>query len=492
MYTNELKVIEVLLNYLDNKENLNRIIDETFHDNELFNYSKINLFNLVCIKSILSSNPNLSNKDIDSIVNNIEVISSNNLTNKKIYEIIINEFKNNHYSLDKDNNILIYSKEFNAIVTSSWLYNLATISRNKTFNRALLFNKNEELDITDEKSLLNYLYHTKIFLVNMKNNEDLENIYKHALINTKGYLIGKESIKSYDIKELFLRNVPSNVEINISKYDFNNYRRIINILNNYPDFYNLTLKKQKIIIEQAILGDESTNTIDYLNLNKYILSTDIYKNKEIINDLNIEECYIALFKMYMYIISNMNLDYSNLYLSKIRIKTNIDESMQEDFLSLKSIVKEINNPKYINNINLIKEDISKSVKEANELRDNNRENKLYEIYGDIAKQVDSYVRKEKELQELGEKRNSIQNLIHYKKSNSVLDISFDNDEIMKKIEEAIAIGRLYVDNNNIVIEINNKEMGMNTFTAIIPIDDFLYLVECTNEDVYNIEKKLTA
>ena len=492
MYTNELKVIEVLLNYLDNKKDLNRIIEETFHDNDLFNYSKINLFNLVCIKSIISSNPNLKDKDIDTIVNNIEVISNNNLNNKTIYETIINELKNNHYSLDKDNNILIYSKEFNAIVSSSWLHKLATLSRNKTFNKALLFNKNEELDITDEKSLLNYLYHTKIFLVNMKNNDDLENIYKHALINTKGYLIGKDSIKSYDIKELFLRNVPSNVEINISKYDFNNYRRIITVLNNYPRFYNLSLKKQKNIIEQLILKDESTNTIDYLNLNKYILSTDTYKNKEIIDDINIEECYISLFKMYMYIISNMNIDYSNLYLSKIRIKTYIDESMQEDFLTLKNVVKEINNPKYLTTINESKKAIDNNVKEANKLRASNKEKELNELYGDIAKQVDDFVRKEKELQVLGEKRNSIQNLIHYKKNNSVLDISFDNDEIMNKIDEAIRSGRLYIENGNITIEINNKEMGMNTFTAMIPIDDFLYLVECTNEDLYNIERKITA
>ena len=32
--------------------------------------------------------------------------------------------------------------------------------------------------------------------------------YKHAERNTKGVLVGKSNIKTYEIKEAFLRNVP--------------------------------------------------------------------------------------------------------------------------------------------------------------------------------------------------------------------------------------------------------------------------------------------
>ena len=65
-----------------------------------------------------------------------------------------------------------------------------------------------------------------------------------------------------------------------------------------------------------------------------------------------------------------------------------------------------------------------------------------------------------------------------------IDLAFDNDLIMRLIAEANKTGRIYVDPNNstINVDINNKEMGMNVFKAIIPIDDFLYFVECSNEE----------
>ena len=46
MYTNEAKVIEVLLNYLDNDVSLNRIVNDSFDSMEEFQSYKINLFNI--------------------------------------------------------------------------------------------------------------------------------------------------------------------------------------------------------------------------------------------------------------------------------------------------------------------------------------------------------------------------------------------------------------------------------------------------------------
>ena len=492
MYTKELKVIETLLYYLDNKKDLSRIIDDVFHDKEIFDSSKINLFNIVCIKSILCSNPNLNMDDINNIVDSIEIIKDNCLSNEETYNNIIYSLKDGNYIFDKDNNINIYNDKIDIIVTSTWLFNLATLSKNKTFNRVILFNKNEELDITDEKNLLNYLYHTKIFLVNMKNGEDLDKIYKRALINTKGLLIGKPSIKSYEIKNTFLRNIPSKIETNISKYDFTNYRTITSIINRYPNFYNLHLKEQKQVIERILSNSEATNTVDYLNLSKLILLTNTNKEEDIINQIDTNECYIALFKVYIYLLDIMNVDYSNLYLSKIRIKNYINLPLQRDYANLKELVKEINDPKINSEIFYLKEKIGNNVKKSNELRNNLREEENKKTYQEIEQLVNNYLDKEKKLYKLGNERNDIQNLIYFKKNNSVLDIAFDNAKIMSIIDKAISEGRIFIDNNIINIDIYNKDMGMNIFHALIPIEDLLYLVECTNEDLNIITKTLAA
>lgn len=492
MYTNELKVVETLLYYLDNKKDLSRIVNDVFHDKEQFDSSKINLFNIVCIKSILSANPNLNMKDIDTIVDNIEIIRDNCLSTEETYSNIIASLKEGNYIFDKDNNINIYNDKVDIIVSPTWLYDLASLSKNKTFNRVILFNKNEELDITDEKSLLNYLYHTKIFLVNMKNSEDLDNVYKRALMNTKGLLIGKPSIKSYEIKNTFLRNIPSKIETNISRYDFTNYRTITSIINRYPNFYNLHLNEQKQVIERILSNSEATNTVDYLNLSKLILLTDTNKEEDIINQIDINECYIALFKVYIYLLDTMSVDYSNLYLSKIRIKTYMNLALQRDYATLKELVKEINDSKINNDIFYLKEKISKNVKKSNELRNNMKEEENKETYKEIEKLVNSYLDKEGKLYKLGQERNNIQNLIYFKKNNAVLDIAFDNNKIMNIINRAINEGRIYIDNDIINVDINNKDMGMNIFHAVIPIEDLLYLVECTNEDLNIIAKKIAV
>jgi len=94
---------------------------------------------------------------------------------------------------------------------------------------------------------------------------------------------------------------------------------------------------------------------------------------------------------------------------------------------------------------------------------------------------------------LGRKRNTLQNIIHYKKTNSPVDLAFDNDKILELLEIADSDGRIYVDSKtgDINIDINDKEMGMNVFRAVVSIDDFIYFVESCNEELnshYSIQK----
>lgn len=491
MYANELKVIELLLNYLDSKGNLTSLVEDSFNSEEEFIISKINLFNMISINSIMSLNPSFTDKEIDKIISGIQVLNNDKkLSNREIYDNIIFCLKNKLYAFDRDNSILMRNDNIRVVGSSSWLYNLVSMSKDNTFLRVLLFNKNEEMDIHDERSLLNYLYHTKMFLVKLTGQKNkLESIYKHAVINTKGMLMGKRRIKGYDIRDTFYRNIPNGVGVDVAKYDFNNYSMFASKAKN-NGFYDKQLKQQKEMIEEWILEDESISIEANIALSKLIFLLDGKKSYEEISKLvDVNLCYASLFRIYMYSLANMDINYDNLYLSKIRIKNFVDADMVNDYSSLKGIIKEINSERYNEDEEKIKDGVKNDIVQCNLLRTEGKDLENVKNYRKVKKGLDEYIKREKELVELGKKRNSMQNIIHYKKNNLPIDLAFDNDRIIELIEKADKTGRIYVDsvNNTINVDINDREMGMNVFRAVIPIDDFLYFVECSNEDL-NVDR----
>ena len=489
MYANELKVIELLLSYLDSKGRLSSLISEKFGSEEEFLSSKINLFNLISINSIVSLNPNFTDKEIEKIIGDIQILNNvGGLSDKDVYNSIISCLKNGYYTFDEDNNVIIKNEDVEVVVSSSWLYSLVSMSKSSTFLKVFLFNKNEEMDIHDENSLLNYLYHTKMFLISMSGRQDrLSNVYRHAVISTKGMLVGQARIKSEEIRDTFARNVPSSIKTDITKYDFNNYIMFIEKAKK-GDFFDKSLKEQKEMIKGWILEDESASVEANINLSKLIFLLDGKKAyEEIIGLVDINMCYVGLFRIYMYLLSCMNIDYDNLYLSKIRIKNYMDSELVDSYASLKEVIKVINSPRYNEEVAVMRENIKGDILLCNKLRKAGNDLNNMRNYRKIRKGIDEFIAREKELMDIGNKRNSWQNIIHYRKINSSIDLAFDNDMIMYLIGEACKNGRIYVDSKNkaIVIDINNKEMGMNVFKAVSRIDDYLYFVECTNEDLEN-------
>ena len=225
-------------------------------------------------------------------------------------------------------------------------------------------------------------------------------------------------------------------------------------------------------------------------LSKLIFLLDGKKSYEEISKLvDVNLCYASLFKIYMYSLANMDINYDNLYLSKIRIKNFVDADMVNDYSSLKGIIKEINSERYNEDEEKIKDGVKNDIVQCNLLRTEGKDLENVKNYRKVKKGLDEYIKREKELDELGKKRNSMQNIIHYKKNNLPIDLAFDNDRIIELIEKADKTGRIYVDsvNNTINVDINDREMGMNVFRAVIPIDDFLYFVECSNEDL-NVDR----
>ena len=493
MYTKEMNVIEVLLYYLDNQGDFERIVDEEFSSFQSFQSSKINLFNLISINSIVSLNPNLDDESIDKLVSKIELITNHNYTNRELIENIINALRNNNYSFDVNNNIIITCEDLELVVSSSWVYELANVCNDSTFNRVLLFNKNMNLDIHDKKSLLNYLYHTKAFLVSMRsNNKDLDSIYRHAQANAKGMLVDKDSVKTYDIKDALYRNVPSDVETEITSCDLNNYNRLVEKVDSDRRFYNRSLKEQKERLSKWILEDQVVDISDNIELSKLLFLVNKNSSyKELFSSIDRNKCIVALFRMYMWLLTKMDMDYSNLYLSKIRIKSFMTDDLQKDHLNLKRVVRDISSDKYNKDRDELAKQVISNVSLSNALRENNMEKDNETVYTNIKSLVHQYVDNVKAEEKLCNKRNSLQNVIQYKQENSALDVAFDNDVVMDLILSALYSGKVYVDNKDVIhIEKYNDETGMKIFEGVIPFRDFIYFVECSNEDLIEFRKAM--
>ena len=477
------RAVETLLYYLYNKGNISDLGADEFESEEEFLHARINLFNLVSINSIVSLSPNFNGKDLEEIIGGIQILNtSGNTNNRKIYNDIIDSLKNGSYTFDGDNNVVIKANGVRAIVRSLWLYNLAAMSKKNTFLRVFLFNKNAEMDIHDENSLLNYLYHTKMFLVRMSGNQSkLDDNYNRAVRNTKGMLIDKSSIKSDEIAETLFRNIPKRVKASVAKYDFNNYIMFLEKAKK-GDFYDKSLVEQKEMIKGWIIEDEVASIEANVNLSRLIVLLNGQKSYEEISSLvNVDMCIAALFKMYMYILLNMDVDYGSLYLSKIRIKNYVDQNLVNNYIELRQIIKEINSPRFNDELVDLRRAIKGDIVSCNISRGEGKSAEVNDFYEKIKKGIRVFVERSKEQEELNRRRNTKQNIIHYERSALPMDLAFDANKIMDLIGAAIEDGRIYLLGDNIYVEINNKEMGMNILKLVISKNDLMYFIESSNE-----------
>ena len=167
----------------------------------------MNIFNLISIH-IIASSPSIPDinydvflsdgrcdlytKSIKSVYYELNRI----LTSKEIVEEIIEALRFNKYSIDNQNNVVVKTDSLTATITKEWLCRLSELCRQTSFKRIFLYNKKHENDITDEKSLLNYLYHTKTYHVSLSSDTgiNLKGIYNEATPQTKSILSSKKKI----------------------------------------------------------------------------------------------------------------------------------------------------------------------------------------------------------------------------------------------------------------------------------------------------------
>ena len=203
MLTNELKAIEVLMTHLVNDTSLHKEVYSRFTEEKTFEKTKVGLFNQISINSLLDTyeeNPNFSLEFFlynglipgmyETAVATPTVDIALQKDVKEYYRRLYRALKDGNYTFDENNNIFVSSEEIETIVPQIWLYRLSNAYRKSAYKEMFLYNKKSENNILDINGLIDYLRHTKTFLVTMKSgntNDDLAKIFS----DTKERVISK-------------------------------------------------------------------------------------------------------------------------------------------------------------------------------------------------------------------------------------------------------------------------------------------------------------
>ncbi len=508
MYTEEMKAVEVLLNYALLHGGLKETIEEEFGDVSEFTKAKMNIFNLISIH-IIASSPgipdidydvflsdgrcDLYNKSIKSVYYELNRI----LNSREIVEEIIEGLRFNKYSFDNQNNIVVKTDSLTATITKEWLCRLSELCRQTSFKRIFLYNKKHENDITDEKSLLNYLYHTKTYHVSLTSDTDinLKGIYNEATPQTKSILSSKKKVQIEDIREAFKSSVGNTVKSHVEKYTIPSYTYILKRASQVGDaFYNKPLNVQKEFISKWLLEMEVSNNKAIEELRKLILYTKTNTTWEDISSrVDINNAILGLFNTYIRLLKDSDLDLFDISISKIKLKKYINDKTVEYYDELRNIIKQINS---IEDEDKEEDSITNSIsRRLHRINDTaTDEGSIDDELTVLTQEFEIFKRRQKNKDELANRRNTIQNIIHYNHEHSLEEIAFDNEKIVGLILNAISNGRVYFDDNHrdrIVIECFDKELGLVTFKSEIKLSDFLTMVEDVNFSIANKEEDYT-
>ncbi len=508
MYTEELKAIEALLNYCLLRNGLKEIVEEEFVTPSDFTRAKMNIFNLISIHMITSADklPNIDydkflkdgrcdlySKSIKSVYYELNKI----LSSREIVEEIIKALKHNDFSFDSQSNIIIKTHSIAATITKEWLCRLGELCRQTNFRRIYLYNKNYENDITDEKSLLNYLYHTKTYHISLSSDSgvNLRGIYNNAGYLTRSLLTSKKKVKIEDFREAFTSSVGSGISSSVEKYTIPSYTYILKKANKAGDaFYTKPLSLQQEYISKWLLEMEVSNNKAIEELRKLVLYTKPTSSyREVSEKVDMSNAILGLFNTFIHLLKDSEIDLFDISISKIKLKKFINDKTLDYYEELRAIIKEINSLEDEDDKDdSITNSISQRLQRIN--AEAAAEGSIDEELSILTQEFELFKSRQKNKDELGNRRNTIQNIIHYNHEHSLEEIAFDNERIISLIINAISNGRVYFDDNRrdrIVIESFDKKLGLVTFKADIKLSDFLTLVEDINYSLANQEEEFS-
>ena len=498
----ELKCIEILIRFLTRKSTLKQEISSEFSDTEQFDSSKINLFNLISINDLIenfcldqpfSLELFLTDGKIPGMYDEPTYTPEEDpryiYDYKQYYNFLIEALKEGNYLFDESNNIFVSSTKLETTVPQIWLYRLAQATKRNKYQRMYFYNKNTENNITDKNALLAYIQHTKTFLVEFLSsnpNMDYDVEFSSTEAKTNARIKGNREIKVSDIIDIFQEENSPGIECKISKYKLSDAFFIIAKAEHMGRaFYSETLDIQQKYLNKWMLEFINSNEKAKKEAQKLVLiASDNNLHGYEISDINRKDAIIGLINLYLSIIKKLDVDFELASLTDFNIEEYLNSQTENDLVELNRVIKKINKcldekSSVIKDLDSLTLAIAKldQVKDKEELKRAKKERQSL---------LEAFSTQEDLEEELGRKRNILQDSIRIAKQTSVESIAFDNELIINLLLDCIKRGRVYfkLGTNQVVFEAYNEELGKVVFKANINLEKMLLFIENFN---YRIE-----
>lgn len=505
MQVTELKCIEVLIRSLVNKTDLYREALSEFDRVSTFEETKNNLFSLISIDDLLSNFNHIQPFSLELFLHTgivpgmfeektqIPQIDSKYFRNYlSFYKDLLEALREENYVFDENNNLFVSSGKLETVIPQVWLYRLAQATKRSKFERMYFYNKNKENNIKDKNELLDYLRHTKTFVVEMLSSNpsnDCQVEFLSAEAKTNQEIDGNREVKVADIMELFKRNISPEYQATIRKYKLSDAFFLISKAEKMGrEFYTEPLEVQQKYINKWMLEFIHSNEQAKTETQKFILLASTKKNNGYDpKDFDKKQVIVGLFNLYISIIRGIGRNYELVSLQDFKIEEYISLETQENIKALEDIIKRVNSSR-VSQAH-IRQDLVETHDYVRPLDQVEDEALISE------KKVENTALTEMlKLQEAieiacGQKRNQLQDKIRLAQQNSVEDLAFDNDLIIALIIEAVKRGRVYFKpgTNHMIIELYNDELGKTIFKVSINTSNLITFIENFNFGLEELE-----
>lgn len=498
MQVTELKCIEVLIRSLVNKTALDKEALSEFDRISTFEETKNNLFNIISIDDLLSNFNHIQPFSLELFLHTgivpgmfEEKTQIPNIDSKyfkdylSFYKDLLEALQEENYIFDEDNNVFVSSGKIETIIPQVWLYRLAQATKRSKFERLYFYNKNKENNIKDKNELLDYLRHTKTFVVELSSNNqkaDYQVEFLSAEAKTNQQVDSNREVKVSEVMELFKSNVSSEYQTTIRKYKLSDAFFLISKAEKMGrDFYTEPLEIQQKYINRWMLEFIHSNELAKNETQKFILLATTKKNSNYDpKDFDRKQVIIGLFNLYINIIKNIGRNYELVSLQDFKIEEYISSETQDNIKALDDIIKRVNSSRISQAY--IRQDLAETHDYVRPLDQVEDESIISE-----KKVENSSLTEMLKLQEAiefacGQKRNQLQDKIRLAQQNSIEDLAFDNDLIIALIIEAVKRGRIYfkTGTNHLIIELYNDELGKTIFKVSISTTNLITFMENFN------------